>query len=63
MFVLGSSAFSLRRDMELSPGEREVQAGREPLGGIRSHLIFGSCVPEGERCGWEGSPELWGCQG
>lgn len=47
-------------DTELSPGQKEVQAGREPLGGIRSHPIFGSCMPGGERCGWEGSPVLWG---
>lgn len=59
VFVLGSSALSLRHDIELSPREREVQAGRQPLGGIRSHLIFGSCMLEGERCGWEGSPALW----
>lgn len=31
-----------------------MQAGTEPLGGIRSHLIFGCCTPEGEMR-WEGS--------
>lgn len=56
MFGPGSSALSLKHDIEFSLREREVQAGTEPLGGIRSHLDFGSCLPEGERWGWEGSP-------
>lgn len=33
--------------MTLSPGERGVQVGTEPLAGIMSHLIFGSCPLEG----------------
>lgn len=66
VFVLGSGALSLRHDTELSPGDRGVQAGREPLGGIRSHLIFGSCMPEGEMwmggdtCAHAGVPGLTG---
>ena len=58
MCLLGSSASSLRYGTELSTGEQEVRAGREPRGGLGSHLVFGCCMPGGEGALCSGVPGM-----